>query len=331
MSDEFRIDLQLFASGAITTDDVDPQALLKEFQEGISIYNEQELNALVQLLTYPTTKDKAKVPQQGLSFKPAAEGVNADKMKAALREVGFDFNDYDLGLLFTIQGFQDMTQEELDENLSQVLQADRMLLAFLIFQRMLVPHSTVGALTGGFWNGELDVPDFRMNKFAGTAHTHYLISGATTIALDDLSEAKRHIRHHGYGMAPNSLHMFINSQQVKEAEDLTGWSDANKTALQVGGLNALGQIDEWIVHPEDWVPTGYLVGVSTDVKPIGLRKHTKPQYQGLQIFAPNEGTAYPLKDAQYMRRVGTGVAHRGAGIVMQLAATGSYTAPTMSL
>lgn len=324
------IDLQMFALGMASTNDVDPQALLKDFQEGLRQYNEQELNELVQLLTYTTVKEKTKIPQQGLAFKPAAEGVNADKMKAVMREVGFDFNDYDLGLLFTIQGFQDMTQEELDENLAQVLQADRMLLAFLIFKRMLIP-SAAGSLIGGFWNGETDVPDYRANKFNGTAHSHYLISGAATIALDDLTEAKRHIRHHGYGMAPNSLHLFINSQQVKEAEDLSGWSDANKTALQTGGLNALGQIDEWIVHPEDWVPTGYLVGVATDVKPIGLRKHVKPQYQGLQLFAPNEGTTYPLKDAQYMRRVGTGVAHRGAGVVMQMAATGSYTAPTMSL
>ena len=36
---------------------------------------------------------------------------------------------------------------------------------------------------------------------------------------------------------------------------------------------------------------------------------------------------YPLTDSFYLHGFGTGIRHRGAGVVMQITASGSYTTP----
>ena len=37
---------------------------------------------------------------------------------------------------------------------------------------------------------------------------------------------------------------------------------------------------------------------------------------------------YPLQESMYQRGFGTGIRRRGAGVVMQIKATGSYVIPT---
>lgn len=57
-----------------------------------------------------------------------------------------------------------------------------------------------------------------------------------------------------------------------------------------------------------------------------LREHSR--IKGLQLVPGSNGD-YPLVDSYWVRGFGTGVRHRLAGMVMQITASGSYTAPSL--
>lgn len=85
--------------------------------------------------------------------------------------------------------------------------------------------------------------------------------------------------------------------------------------------------------PHILVPDGYLLTVATSGanspnNVVGVRHHANPTYRGLrQIPGPGQ---YPLVRMEYARAFGVGVRHRGAAVVTQIKASGSYDAPTIA-
>jgi hypothetical protein len=59
--------------------------------------------------------------------------------------------------------------------------------------------------------------------------------------------------------------------------------------------------------------------------PVGFRQHANAGLRGLRLIPGNQSN-YPLIDSYYSRGFGTGVRHRGAGIVMQITA-GAFAIP----
>jgi hypothetical protein len=80
------------------------------------------------------------------------------------------------------------------------------------------------------------------------------------------------------------------------------------------------------------MPAKYMVAFATGGQngvqnPVGIRQHSNPALRGLRLVK-GRSPDYPLQEAYYQRGFGTGIRHRGAGVVMQVKASGSYTLPT---
>jgi hypothetical protein len=155
------------------------------------------------------------------------------------------------------------------------------------------------------------------------------------------------IQEHGYGLAPGSLHLFINTAQIADVMALV---NSNTTILQAvtgqrergidSGLVGTGIVIEGVVvHVDDNVPVGYVAMLASDVKPLARRVHFNSAYQGLQLFNPVTGMSvadfggmdFPLAGSEFLRRVGFAVQFLGAGTCRQLVASTSYTTPTFRL
>lgn len=214
-----------------------------------------------------------------------------------------------------------------------------------------------------FYNNDGTVPPGWKNTVHLSTHDHYLTAGGAPLtftgAAQDLDVMEDHLKHHGYGAQNNStLYLLVNTAElatIRNARVSTGasydfipaagqppWLLPTATGGVVspqgqgvpsvfGGMRVAGRYGNWIVVEEDYIPAGYLFGFATGgdnaaTNPVGFREHANPALRGLRIIKGKEPD-YPLIDSVYGRGFGTGVRHRGAGVVMQVAA-GAYVIPT---
>jgi hypothetical protein len=217
-----------------------------------------------------------------------------------------------------------------------------------------------------FYNADGTVPPaWKTFTHTGT-HTHYLTSGAATLDPTDVDDMYEHLRHHGYGSAESGTRvvLFVNPAQgdtiklwrtplnggtatydavTPTDEGLRGFSffqptDTVETRLvggrppsQYQGLDVSCSYGPMLVIKDDYIPVGYMFMFATGgdealPNPIGFREHQQAALRGLKLVK-GQNPDYPLQDAFYRRGFGTGVRHRGAGVVMQLSANASYTIP----
>jgi len=218
-----------------------------------------------------------------------------------------------------------------------------------------------------FYNGDATIPPKWKNTTHAGSHDHYLTtnhaaSGAPSnlLASTDVDAMEEHLKHHGYGRQSGStLVLMVNSVQLavmRQWRVATGasydfipaagqppWLLPSNTGgvvipqgagipSQVGGMQVAGRYGSWLVVEEDYIPIGYLFGFATGgannaTNPVGFREHQNSALRGLQLVKGREPD-YPLIDSYYRRGFGTGVRHRGAGVVMQVVNSATYVIPT---
>jgi hypothetical protein len=216
----------------------------------------------------------------------------------------------------------------------------------------------------GFYNGVSDdagtPPSYKTNTFSN-GHNHFLVSGAATVDQGDLEEMANHLAHHGYnrlegyrtvvivntaeGNVIRNFRSTINGGAgmwdfIPAQGQPTSLLDINTQIIngspvpgELNGLNVIGSYGDLIVVQEDYIPAGYLVAFATGGRdnlqnPIGFREHANSGLRGMRLVK-GRNADYPLLDAYYVRGFGTGIRHRGAGVVMQVKASGSYAPPAI--
>lgn len=215
-----------------------------------------------------------------------------------------------------------------------------------------------------FYNADGTVPPtYSTNTFTGS-HTHFVISGAATITSGDLDEAQDDLSAHGYGVSNGytMLHL-VNKQEsatIRTFRSVVNGGTARwdfipakgtpnfllPTTLFVNtsnggiqpqdtyrGFKVLGSYGDGLILENDYFAPGYVVttvtgGPEAITNPIGFREHARPELRGLRIVKTRQDD-YPLQDSYWQRGFGTGVRHRGATYVMQIAASGSYAPPSI--
>lgn len=216
------------------------------------------------------------------------------------------------------------------------------------------------------YNNDSAVPPAYNGVTPASPHQHYLVSGGATVVSGDLDDIEAHLKHHGYGWATGTLMvLFVNSAQMAtirtfdvdagdsysfiQADPIPSWalSQVDLTALMnsvtagigspqppgtVLGMQVQGRYGPWLVVENDLIPAGYLLGVasggSEDARNlVGLREHANASLRGLRLVK-GPSPDYPLVDSFYQRGFGTGIRQRGAGVVMQIKASGTYDIPT---
>lgn len=216
-----------------------------------------------------------------------------------------------------------------------------------------------------FWNGDDGEvpPPYRTNTFAAS-HSHYLTSGAATLSdtgvdLDDMYTA---LSEHGYKRSNGyNLVLMVNAQEgdiIRTIRSTLNGGNAKwdfipslgtpaflvprdyvlpegqnrPPATLNNGMEVIGTYGEWTIVQEDYIPPGYMVGFATGgpesvTNPVGLRQHANPALRGLRLIKGRDPD-YPLQESYYGRGIGSGIRHRGAGVIMQITTNADYTIPT---
>lgn len=346
-----------------TADGRDLNDIWTEFQQVVALQN-AERQRIVDLLTFPVTQVIEDVPQFGTEdFEEASEyGVpKGIRPEGDVLSLGYTFKWYDIANRFTWQFLAEATAQRVEAVHQQVLDADNRLVFKEIMRTLFRKDNRTANIKGQnynvytFWNGDGTVPpSYKSNDFDGT-HTHFRTTGAATLASADLDEIIDDFKSHGYS-SENGTTMF-SMVNITEANVIRSFRVATGSrydfipaAGQPGlilpqdnsllggqvsstfrGLNVIGSYGPLLIIEEDYVPPSYVVnlvsgGPANIQNPIGLREHANAGLRGLRLVKGRDGD-YPLIDSYYTRGFGTGVRQRGAGLVMQVTASATYSAP----
>lgn len=346
-----------------TIDGRDLNDIWAEFAASLTINNERRTR-LVDLLTFPVTAPVEDVPQiTGGDFEEASEfGEPKGIRGGGFFSLGYDFKWYDLAVRYTWQYLAEATAAQVSSLNNMAIEADNRLIFRKVMQAIFDNTDRVTTIRGQainvypFYNADGTVPPAYKNYTFDGTHTHYLASGNATIDSGDFDDAELHLKHHGYGkQAGATLVCLLNSAQVAVARQFrvaTGaaWDfipaqgsppsflplnigNPDQPPAQYQGLDVAGRYGPWLVLEEDYIPAGYALFFATGgeqqaTNPVGFRQHANAGLRGLRLVK-GKTPDYPLIDSFYQRGFGTGVRHRGAGLVTKFTA-GAYTVPVFS-
>lgn len=352
--------------GDVLTQTADGRSLVdiwSEFQQTIAIANERR-QALVDLLTFPVTSIIEDVPQFGGSdFEDMSEyGVpQGIRPTTSVLSLGYTFKWYDLAARFTWQFLAEAPAAQVEAVHQAALEADNRKVFLEVMKTLFRNTNRTADINGQnynvytFWNADGVVPpQYKNNTFAGS-HTHYRVSGAATVDSGDLDEIIDDLKSHGYSAENGStLFTLVNSVEatlIRAFKVSTGArydfipaagspavilpSTAGLLGTQVSnsfrGFNVIGSYGPMLIIEEDYIPAGYVTAFASGGQanlnnPIGFREHANAGLRGLRLVKGRDAD-YPLIDSYYARGFGTGVRQRGAALVMQIKASGSYAIP----
>lgn len=351
-----------------TADGVDLNRVWDEIQRVNEEWNKGPAN-LAALLSYWHTSAADAVPATFPKnmFEEASEYGEPKAIKPGTHAlVGFPFKDYDVASRFTWKFLRDASARQVRAAHDEALRADSSLVSGKILSRLFDPtqgENDQNTPVYGLYNGDGVVPPpFAGETFDGN-HTHYLVTGNATIDSGDVELAIKHVRQHGFGVAengqtllllchPNQADVVMSWKKGQEsATDVTAKYDAlpsvNAPAFEISGqiigqqapadfngVPVTGSYGPAFVVESHFIPNNYFAVVATSghnspTNVIGVREHTNAAYRGLRLL-PGNVNGYPLQESFYTRAFGVGVRHRGAAVVTQVKASGSYDIPDVS-
>lgn len=338
----------------------------REFQASLDMWNTARSN-LVQALTFPVEAAMEDVPQiTGDDFEEASEFGEPKGIRGGdYFSMGYDFRWFDVAIRYTWKYLAEATSAQVESLNNMALEADNRLVFSRVLKAIFNNVNRTAEIRGQnvnvypFYNADGTVPPKWKNYTHLGTHTHYITSGAAAIDSGDLDALETHLKHHGYGRQSGAtMILLVNSTElaiIRSFRVATGasydfipgggqppWLLPTNTGgvvvpqgggvpAAVNGLDVAGRYGSFLVVEEDYVPSGYVVAFSTGgqnqaTNPVGFRQHQNAGLRGLRLVKGRDND-YPLIDSFYQRGFGTGVRHRGAGIVMQITANANYAIP----
>ena len=288
-------------------------------------------------------------------------GYRPDTTSATM---GYDFGWKDLGGYFTWQFLAECPANQVQAFNNMAIEADNRSIFNKVMNTMFSNVRRVnkeGNVVYPFYNGQsVDVwdtpPVFGATTFAA-GHNHFLTTGSASLDQQDIEGAQNHLTEHGYSRTRgNTLILMVNKAQ---GDAMRNWRSTANSGLGLydfvpaqntpafllpidlratggqpsnnyQGFNVVGSYGDFLVVQEDYIPAGYIAAFATGGQdslpnPIAFREHSNSGLRGLRLVK-GRTPDYPLIDSVYNRGFGTGIRHRGAGLVMQVTA-GAYAIP----
>lgn len=352
--------------GDVLTQTIDGRSLNDiwgEFQASLAVHNRFR-QVLIDLLTFNVQQPIEDVPIiTGDDFEEATEfGEPKGIRGGGYHSMGYDFRWYDLAVRYTWQFLSESGAAQVDTLNNMALEADNRLVFSRIMKAIFNNVTRAADIRNQninvypFYNGDSIVPPAFKNYVHSANHNHYLVSGAAVIDSGDFDEMELHLKHHGHGGQNGGTQLaLVNAAQMPAIRALRVATGAaydfipaqggppfllpvNYGGIQGGqppstyqGLDVAGRYGRWLVIEEDYIPAGYVLATSTGGEvaasnPVGIREHQNTGLRGLRLLKGHD-QAYPLIDSFYNRGFGTGIRHRGAGVVLQIKASGTYDIP----
>jgi hypothetical protein len=348
-----------------TIDGIPINDLWGEFLQTILAWNEDR-DALMALLSFSVSQLTERVfyPTTDADFEEASEfGVpKGIRISGKPFIMGYGFKWYDLAIRYTWLFLSETPADQIRGLNNSALEADNRLVFSRVFRRLFNPTNEVANIEDQdvnvypLYNGDGTVPpQFRSTTFDGS-HTHFLTSGAAVITSQDLDDIATHLQHHGYTPERGyTMIVMVNEQEGNVIRTFTRAGGAKwdfipgprfgggvilpaGQIIQGAPAQNTGPIEDRIgtygpfqVLEDYGIPPGYVVAWVTGGEDnvgnlVGIREHQNQSLRGLQLVKGRDND-YPLVDSYYIHGLGTGVRHRGAGVVMEITANPVYAPP----
>ena len=331
----------VFTDGFYTSDNVDwNDVWLGELAPSLDMYNNEEGLDFRALLTSDSddTLKNINIPNSSMFGRmgeistPDAKQIKRGKWHAVTDEFGGAYG-------YTFTSLKDMDLSAIRDTQAMMFDMDRKTMRFEIVKSIMINN---GATAECLWNGSfstlenITVPPPQLANTFAAAHTHYVVSGATTFTdLTFITTAAAHIREHGY---EGRIVCFFNIAQEKEVVDYLSITStsvvvANPITNVMGaeGIDWVGRLNGVDFVRTAAMPASYCLFAGVDTPGNNtLAKFVQSHntsYRGL-ILMRGSNPDYPIIESYYLRWFGSKVYNRSLGVAGYLAASGSYVNPT---
>lgn len=303
----------------------------------------------------------------GVDFEEASEFGEpvGRRVQPTYFNLGYTFKWYDLAARYTWQYLADAPAYQVESVANAAVEAYWRKIMFEVLKTVFNPtnlSTTINQQTVPvykFYNNDgTTPPSYKNNTFLST-HTHYRTTGAAALVAGDLDEMLNDFRSHGYSlengyrtvvMVANTvgdvirtfksvanggtgIYDFIPAQGqpgtiITTTQQLIGQGQVANT---LAGLDVIGSYGPAIIVVDDWMPTTHVFGFTTGgseslSNPVGFREHRTQGLRGLRLLK-GRNPDYPLIDSFWATGFGTGIRHRGAGMVMEITVDPTYDPP----
>lgn len=308
-------------------------------------------------------------PGSGVDFEDATEFGEpvGSRVTPAYFNMAYTFKWYDLAARYTWQYLADATAAMVDSVANASVEAYYRKQLFEVFKCIfnnanLTANINQQAYTVyKFYNNDgTTPPSYKNNTFTST-HNHYTTTNNATLAATHIDAVLDDLAKHGYGLE-NGYRTVIMANSQEGAVIRTFKSTANggvgkydfipaqgqpgvilatnqqffgqgQPANTLDGLNVIGSYGPALVVQDDWMPPGYVFtfvtgGALSIGNPVGFREHPNTNLRGMRLIKGKQPD-YPLIDSFWATGFGTGVRQRGAGYVLQVVASATYTVPAI--
>ena len=303
----------------------------------------------------------------GIDFEEASEfGEPVGKrISPTYFNMGYTFKWYDLAARYTWQYLAEATQTMIDSVANAAVEAYWRKQLFEVLKTVFNATNLSATINQQaytvykFYNNDGTTPPSYKNNTFTSSHNHYRTTGAGALVAPDLDEMLDDFASHGYSRATGYRTVIMMSRTTGEvvrgfrsvANGGAGRFDfipaqgqpgmlITTTQQMVGqtavpdtleGLDVIGTYGEAYIVVDDWLPSTHIFGFTTGGQdnlgnPVGIREHANTALRGLRLVK-GRTPDYPLIDSFWNFGFGTGIRHRGAGMVMEITADASYDPP----
>jgi hypothetical protein len=350
-----------------TADGVDINQLWRDYQDMLAAFNSKR-DTVLNFLTWRTTKAKEDMFASGTlaDFEEATEygepvGVRPDRTSTSL---GYMFKWYDLAARFTWMFLADADAQQVDAVANMAAEADNRLVFTQVMKTIFNNTRRTnkeGTTVYPFYSGVAgDLPPVYGTTTFADSHNHFVTNNNATLTAVHLDSLQTLLTEHGYNTTNGyTLILMINEAQegtIRQFKSVANGGvgtfdfipaqgtpqqllpttlnpdSVTRPASRIRGMEVVGSYGQMTVVKSTYIPAGYMFlfatgGEENVSNPVAIREHPQQSLRGLRLVK-GKTPDYPLIDSFYNRGFGTGVRARGAGAVMQIVASATYTVPT---
>lgn len=197
-------------------------------------------------------------------------------------------------------------------------------------------QNTVTLTDGSATSKELRPKDLEWLIQLLTEHGHSLINGATIVVMVNTQQANAIRAFRSTVNGGTGIYDFVASstQPAQLANPATTVVLNGAPPNQIGGQPVIGSYGPALIVEQAYQPINYVTAFATGGpdnvgNPVAIREHPNAALRGLRLVK-GRNPDYPLIDSIWLRGMGTGIRHRGAGAVMQVnTASTTYAIPAL--
>lgn len=335
---------------------VGQRVIYETAMEWINMIN-GDINAALAIFVEEETSDhkrRYKLPGSGYLQKRNRDGSYSTVKAVGQWDIALPLDDWGAQVAGNDVDMRYMSIADLDRHLNTVVAQNINTIRYEVMKALF--NNAQDSITDPDWgtllieplaNGDSVVYPPILGATAEATENHYIETNYTVAQISTTNDPIKTIKdeleeHFGVTEGGSDIVAFMPADISPYVEGLTGFVKVSDRFVMVGDNTAvirplplghpgtlLGRYrGVWCV---EWrhLPATYMIGIDPN-RPAPLLRRRDPEDTGLMpgLTLVAEDEKFPFKGAYWRNRFGYGVGNRLNGIVLEIAAGGSYTVPT---